>query len=70
MGLNSIIQGLNKYEGLFGKLGILTVILFLLFIIGGFTSSITAGKIMTLILLALVLLVTWFAYEVNKDLNE
>ncbi|NJF25901.1 hypothetical protein [Thermococcus sp. Bubb.Bath] len=70
MNLTGIIQGLNKYEGLFGKLGILTVILFLLFIIGGFTSSGIAGKIMTLILLSLVSLIIWFAYEVNKDLNE
>jgi hypothetical protein len=70
MSLTGIIQSLNRYEELFGKLGILTVILFLLFIIGGFTSSVTAGKIMTLILLSLAILIIWFAYEVNKDLSE
>jgi hypothetical protein len=70
MGLGTIVDGLNKYEGLFGKLGLLTVLVFLLLVIAGFTSQLSVGKIMSLILLFLVLLMMWFAYEVNKDLSE
>ncbi|ASJ03361.1 hypothetical protein A3L09_08875 [Thermococcus profundus] len=70
MGLGAIIDSLNKYEGLFGKLGLLTVLVFLLLVVAGFTSGLTVGKVMTTILLFLALLVIYFAYEVNKDLNE
>ncbi|MBP1912758.1 hypothetical protein [Thermococcus stetteri] len=70
MGLGAIVDSLNKYEGLFGKLGLLTVVVFLLLVIAGFTSGLTVGKVMTLILLFLGLLMIWFAYEVNKDLSE
>ncbi|WP_456368700.1 hypothetical protein [Thermococcus sp.] len=70
MGLGAIVEGLNKYEGLFAKLGLLTVLVFLLLTIAGFTSQLTVGRVMTLILLSLVLLMMWFGYEVAKELEE
>jgi glucan phosphoethanolaminetransferase (alkaline phosphatase superfamily) len=70
MSLTGIIQGLNKYEGLFGKLGILTVLVFLLLVLAGYTSGPAIGKVMTTVLLFLILMIMYFGYEVNKDLNE
>ena len=60
---------LNGYEGLFGKLGILLVVLFLLTIAAGFTDSSSVGRIMTTILLFIVLLASWMGYEISKSLD-
>ncbi|AMQ19288.1 hypothetical protein [Thermococcus peptonophilus] len=69
MGLGAIVDALNRYEGIFEKLGILLVVVFILMVVAGVTSGLTAGKVMTAILLFLVLLITYFAYEVSKDLS-
>jgi len=60
---------LNRYEGLFGKLGILLVVVFLLMILAGLTDSSSAGRIMTSILLFLVLLASLIGYEISKSLD-
>ncbi len=60
---------LNRYEGLFGKLGILLVVLFLLTVAAGFTDSSGSGRIMTAILFFLVLLASLIGYEVSRSLD-
>ncbi len=68
-GMVSFNKVLNGYEGLFGKLGILLVVLFLLTIAAGFTDSSSVGRIMTTILLFIVLLASWMGYEISKSLD-
>ncbi len=70
MGVGAIIEKLNNYEGLFGKLGLLLVVLFFLMIAAGFTDSSQAGRIMTLILFLLVFLASFIGYTVSKSLDE
>ncbi|WP_297420359.1 hypothetical protein [Thermococcus sp.] len=60
---------LNRYEGLFGKLGILLVVLFLLTVAAGFTDSSGSGRIMAAILFFLVLLASLIGYEVSRSLD-
>ena len=54
MGLGVIVDKLNRYEGLFEKLGLLLVAVFFLLVIAGFTDSSHVGKLMSLVLLLLV----------------
>jgi len=70
VGVGAIIEKLNNYEGLFGKLGLLLVVLFFLMIAAGFTDSSQAGRIMTLILFLLVFLASFIGYTVSKSLDE
>ena len=60
---------LNRYEGLFGKLGILLVVVFLLMILAGLTDSSSSGRIMSAILLSLVLLASLIGYEISRALD-
>jgi uncharacterized membrane protein len=60
---------LNRYEGLFGKLGLLLVIVFFLMVIAGFMSTATVGKVMTLVLVFLLLLASLISYVVSKALD-
>ncbi|WP_297461589.1 hypothetical protein [Thermococcus sp.] len=66
MSFNSV---LNRYEGLFEKLGVLLVVVFLLMILAGLTSTSEAGKLMTLIMFFIVLLASLIGYEINKALD-
>ncbi len=68
--VGTIIEKLNNYEGLFGKLGILLVVVFFLMIVAGFTDSSQTGKIMTLILFLIVLLASLITYAISKSLEE
>ncbi len=70
MSVGTIIEKLNNYEGLFGKLGILLVVVFFLMIVAGFTDSTQTGKIMTLILFLIVLLASLITYAISKSLEE
>ncbi len=45
MGLGMIVDKLNRYEGLFEKLGLLLVAVFFLLVIAGFTDSSHVGKL-------------------------
>ena len=70
MSVGTIIEKLNNYEGLFGKLGILLVIVFFLMIAAGFTDSSQAGRVMTLILFLIVFLASLITYAISKSLEE
>ena len=60
---------LNRYEGLFEKLGVLLVVAFLLMILAGLTDSSSVGKVMSAILFFLVLLASLIGYEISKSLD-
>jgi len=68
--VGTIIEKLNNYEGLFGKLGILLVIVFFLMIAAGFMDSSQVGRIMTLILFLIVFLASLITYAISKSLEE
>ena len=70
MSVGTIIEKLNNYEGLFGKLGILLVIVFFLMIAAGFMDSSQVGRIMTLILFLIVFLASLITYAISKSLEE
>ena len=70
MSVGTIIEKLNNYEGLFGKLGILLVIVFFLMIAAGFTDSSQVGRVMTLILFLIVFLASLITYAISKSLEE
>jgi hypothetical protein len=63
------VNVLNKYEGLFEKLGILLVVVFFLLVIAGFTDVSSVGRVMTLILLFLVSLASLIGYIIYRSLD-
>ena len=63
------VNVLNKYEGLFEKLGILAVVVFFLLVIAGFSDASGIGKIMTLVLLFLVGLASLAGYIIAHSLD-
>jgi hypothetical protein len=66
MGFN---ETLNKYEGAFGKLGILLVVTFLLMILAGVTDLSQAGKIMSVLLFILLIFASFIGYTISKSLD-
>ncbi|WP_456422576.1 hypothetical protein [Thermococcus sp.] len=69
MGLGAIVDKLNRYEGLFEKLGILLVAVFFLLVIAGFTDSSHVGRLMTLVLLFLVGLASLTGFVIYRSLD-
>jgi len=69
MGVGTIVERLNRYEGLFEKLGVLTVLVFLLMVAAGLTDSSSAGKLMSLVLLFLVVLASFIGVVIYRALE-
>ncbi|WP_297471073.1 hypothetical protein [Thermococcus sp.] len=69
MGLGAIVDKLNRYEGLFEKLGLLTVLVFFLMVVAGFTDSSHVGKLMSLVLLFLVALASLIGVIIYRSLD-
>ncbi|WP_297512167.1 hypothetical protein [Thermococcus sp.] len=64
-----IVGKLNRYEGLFEKLGLLLVAVFFLLVIAGFTDSSHVGKLMSLVLLFLVALASLIGVIIYRSLD-
>ena len=69
MVLGAIVDKLNRYEGLFEKLGILLVLVFFLMVIAGFTDTSHVGKLMSLVLLFLVALASLIGIVIYRSLD-
>jgi len=69
MGAGSIVDKLNRYEGLFEKLGLLLVAVFFLLVVAGFTDASSVGRVMTLILLFLISLASLTGFVIYRSLD-
>ena len=66
MGLRTIVDKLNQYEGAFEKLGFLLVVVFLLLVVAGLTDSSSVGRVMTIVLSFLAFLSLLIGYVLYK----
>jgi len=69
MGLGAIVDKLNRYEGLFEKLGLLIVAVFFLMVIAGFSDASSVGRIMSLVLLFLIALASLVGVIIYRSLD-
>ncbi|WP_457742137.1 hypothetical protein [Thermococcus sp.] len=69
MGFGTIVDKLNRYEGLFEKLGLLIVVVFFLMVIAGFSDTSSVGRIMSLVLLFLIALASLVGVIIYRSLD-